>query len=152
MAKIVTTGQRLVTGATNPKSVYSRVVSVWVMCPAEGARNYGFTMPVGQDCWLLGVDVWGQICLPTVTPRWLFALRTSLGNPPSLVEARAADFISALNIWGSAGYWTSLCSDYHFHWDLSVAYTGGARRFGIDVLNLSADVGEFAASFKISEG
>ncbi|MBA7606373.1 hypothetical protein ES703_13521 [subsurface metagenome] len=152
MSKIVTGDQRLVTGATRPKAVYSRRVSCWVTCPGGGARHYGFTQPVGQDCWLLGVDLWGQICLPTITPHWFVALRTSLSHPQSITEARACDFIQALNIWGSGGYWTSRCSDYHWHWDMCVAYTGGTRLFGIDVINMSADIGDFMASFHVTEG
>ncbi|GAI68230.1 unnamed protein product, partial [marine sediment metagenome] len=83
---------------------------------------------------------------------WWVAFRTSVGHPKSIDEARACDFIEALNIWGSAGYWHSRCSDYHFHWDFCVAYTGGTRRFGFDVANMSADIGDFAASFHITEG
>ncbi|MBA7474430.1 hypothetical protein ES707_09782 [subsurface metagenome] len=152
MAKIITSNQQLVTGVTHPKSVYSRRVSCWATCPGGGAGNYSFTPAVGQDCWLLGVDLWGQIVLPTLTPNWLVALRTSTTLPQSIDTARVADFIGALNIWGSGGYWTSRCSDYHFHWDMCVAYTGGTRRFGFDVINASADIGDFMASFQISEG
>ncbi|MBA7607504.1 hypothetical protein ES703_14663 [subsurface metagenome] len=151
MAKIVSTNQSIVTGVTHPKSVYSRRVGCWVTCPGGAARNYGFTPSIGENCWLLGVDLWGQIVLPTLTPHWQVALRTSTGHPKSIEQARACDFIEALNIWGSGGYWTSRCSDYHFHWDMCVAYTGGARRFGIDVINASADIGDFQASFHITE-
>ena len=152
MAKIVNTGQAVLAGVTAPKAVYSRRVSCWAACNGGAARNAAFTRAVGQDCWLLGVDLWGQIRLPAASPYWMVAFRTSFSDPDTVAESRATDFIEALNIWGSAGYWFSYCSDYHFHWDLSVRYTGAARRFGFDVLNAGTELGGFMASFLISEG
>jgi len=35
---------------------------------------------------------------------------------------------------------------------MCVAYTGGTRLFGIDVINMSADIGDFMASFHVTEG
>lgn len=152
MAKIVTGDQRIVTGATHPKAVYSRVVSCWATCPGGGARNYAFTPTLAKEIWLLGVDLWGQICLPTLTPHWFVTFRMSFAHPKSIDEARTCEIPKSLYLCGTGGHWPSRCSDYHWHWDLQVHYGGIGRWFGFDVVNMSADIGDFAASFEISEG
>lgn len=154
MAKIVTRSQRIVTGATNPGSVYSRVVSCVAYLKVVGYAR-GYTPPLGEKLWLHGVDVWPSHDYSGVAGAMIsFRILHGAGKP-----ATAAEILSWTNIlpvdWpdGIGRAWTQYQAFFHQHWDVNQLFVGAAQRFGIWLMGSGfVPLLEFVASFEISEG
>lgn len=151
---LVTMPQPITTGVQFPKSVYSRVVNLELHIPAGiGNGDFAFTPALGNNIWLLRVDVWflrndtgGQIggfvyigagsAVPAhggvIAMRWDLIVPNYSGAKPGL-------------------WWQGV--DGHVGWDMRKLYTGEARRFGVSIENFSATLNWVAlVSFVISEG
>ena len=154
MAKIVSTDQRIVTGVTNPISVYSRVISiVGSVAAGVGAERAVATPPVAQSVWLRNVQLWlWHSDAETLTGGFFWVLCGS-GKVPA--GAGILDWENVLPIYSPAAltkwYWVG--ASKYFSWDMQRLFTGGAKRFGIFLQNADAISGwNCQASFEISEG
>ncbi|GAI64070.1 unnamed protein product [marine sediment metagenome] len=152
MAKIVTKGQRLVTGATNPGSVYSRVISCEAELPAGGGTFYAFTPTVGEVVWLQGINLWLMIEPGGANVNVSFDVFTGVGKPTSYNNFVNYEILLPVYQLGRPTSWRSHSENMHFGWSLRRLFTGRPRWFGIAGYDNSTNAGSVMASFEISEG
>lgn len=154
MAKIVSKDQRLVTGATNPGSVYSRVVAC-VVCPKGlGADDFGYTAVVGQVVRLLGVKVFLTPYDFDIANDVTFYLKTGLVKPTTAAQVLAWEDIMQIQYHETdKGAWRAFHGVSEMSWEMNVLYKGSGRRFGCYArLGGLVVVNELHVAFQISEG
>ncbi len=153
MAKIVNTAQRLVTGVTNPGSVYSRVTGFWTgALPVIGDEGQESTYPLGERIWLRSVQLsfWADV-IGTQCSAWWF-LSTGTKKPNTAGEV--------LNVWdpiipchsGVKPYYRWDGDKMDFSWKMNRFYEGAGRRFALWFQNITAQRWWVQATFEISEG
>lgn len=152
MAKLLSKQQFIQAGVTTPTSVYSRVVSMAQVLPQPANLMYCFTEALGQQLWLLGIDVW--IFGKPVDPgdSWWFYLRRGISRPTATADLYEWEIVlpllSPTGQWSWHGYGTP----YHMHWDMKKLYVGQSQRFAAYFNITGPIVSYFQASFEISEG
>ncbi len=154
MSKIVSTGQRLVTAAQNPTSVYSRVVSC-VANPKPGVDpDFAYTSALGENVWLLGVKVFFMPVSPPAIAGVDFQIVTGTTKPVSVAAIYNWEVVLPLLYRGTSGmYWAHYHGVTEMSWVFKKLYTGQGRRFGVWArLAGIATVDMVQASFHISEG
>ncbi|MBA7469662.1 hypothetical protein ES707_04935 [subsurface metagenome] len=152
MAKIVTKGQRLVTGAKNPGSVYSRVVSCEAELPAGGGTFFAFTPTVGEIVWLLHVDLWLIIAPGGANIEVAFDVFTGVGRPTSYDDFVNYEILLPIYRLGRPTSWHSHSENVHFSWSLRRLFSTHPHWFGIAGYDNSTNAGSIMASFEIFEG
>jgi len=153
MAKLLSKQQRIQVGVKNPTSVYSRVTGFWTgALPALGDEGWESTYPLGNDIWLLSVQLsfWADV-IGTQCSAWWF-LSTGTKKPD-----RASEVLGAWDpiIPCSSGVkpyfrWDGDRADYC--WDMRRHYLGTGRRFALWFQNITAQRWWVQATFEISEG
>lgn len=153
MAKLVSTDQRIVTGVTYPKSVYSRVTGFWTgALPVLNDEGQESTYPLGQHIWLLSVHLsfWADVIGTQCSAFWF--LSTGTKKPDDAAEV--------LGVWepiipcssGVKPYFRWDGDAMDFSWTMSRYYEGPGRRFGLWFQNITAQRWWVQATFEISEG
>ncbi len=152
MAKIITGDQRLVTGAKNPKAVYSRVVSVLVDFEEPVREGFEITAGLGNRLWLLGVDVWVECRQDIVLPNYCWAVYFGSGVPADIAALRNWNQILPIKWQDSFVVWRTYQQEKHWHFDMTRLFEGNALRFGAYGEGTGAKIGHFEFAFEISEG
>ncbi len=153
-AKLTTKNQRIATGVTYPKSGYSRVISCAAYVDEVSTHARGYTVPVGVNVWLLGVDVWFSPAGEVPGRRVELRVMTGLGEPIAGVMVANWDEILPVNFAeGMNKPWVQEGLLEHMSWQMNQLFAGKARKFGIWVkMSPREQVLNVYASFLISEG
>lgn len=154
MAKIVTKDQRLVTGATNPISVYSRIVSCVANPKPGNDPDFAYTTVVGENVWLLGVKIFFMPVAPPAIAGVDFRIVTGTIRPFSAAAIANWEDVLPLLYRGITGQrWTHYYGVTEMSWQLKKLYVGQSRRFGVWAqLAGAAAVDMVQVSFHVSEG
>lgn len=154
MAKIVSKDQRIVTGVTNPGSVYSRVVGFAFPLAAPGPNDsFRVTTILAQTLWLLRVQLWFTSETPgtSILFNWRVVTCTTV---PTVAEAVAVDLEPVIPFECAGkpfGFWYG--DAVHFDFSMKRLYTGAGRRFAVWAQNNDAAENLWVqAAFEISEG
>ncbi len=114
----------------------------------------GFTPPVGQRLWLLGVDVWVNPESAAPAEYMSLLILSGLGEP-----ALPGEILTWQNIlpchWpdGSVATWSLYHGRDHLSWKMNQYFEGEQRRFGFWASTSDpATYQEVRVSFQISEG
>ncbi len=153
MAKLVSTDQRIVTGVTYPKSVYSRVLCVHCIVPAGmGESVVDVTPVVGNNVYLLGVDLWAyRRAVADWVGGFIWVRSGSEANPSvSEVVSQWQQIIDMSAVGKQAIYWNG--EDQHWGFRFCRLYGEAERRFAVAVQNGYAVAWDLFAAFTISEG
>ncbi|GAI86380.1 unnamed protein product [marine sediment metagenome] len=154
MSKIVTKGQRLVTGATNPGSVYSRIVACVAAPKGVGADDFGYTVMVGEVVRLLAVKVFITPFDFDIANDITFKIKTGLVKPTTAAQVNGWEDVMQIQYHDTdKGNWRAFHGISEMSWEMNVLYKGSGRRFGCYArLGGIAAVGELHVAFQISEG
>lgn len=138
----------------HPRSSYARVISKSIEVPDDGVWRYVVTQPVGQNCWVIKVDVW---CLPkaiNAAQGTAVSIATGTGDPGSVAALRSWDnVLPMIDDRDIAVPWIMDDGRDHFHWDIGGIYVEKSRRFGIEYLRgLGFGDDWLYVSLQISEG
>jgi len=154
MTEIITRGSRLVTGAKNPASVYSRVFGLACKAAAGiGVGDFAYSPPHGKNFWLKFMSIWYGGSDPAADCGGTIYISSGTGIPTGeqiatqwqiIVPFWAGTTKPAIMVLGREGY---------LSWPMNRLYAGEALRFGMSIENGSA-VRPFwvNAWFEISEG
>ncbi len=154
MSKIVSKGQRLVTGAKNPGSVYSRVIS------CSGVVTFGnlkaiYTVGVAERVRLLEVKLFWEPQTPDNTAVTYFRVMTGTTTPATAPEMNQAweNILPKLGEGHLDANWYHEYGITEMSWEMNQFFTGTGRRFGLWMQTVMVGKGQACqASFKISEG
>ncbi len=154
MAKIVSKDQRIVTGVTNPESVYSRVIGFCFPVPSPGPNDaFRVTPPLAQTIWLLRVQLWftSETSGTSILFNWRVATSTVV---PTVAAAVAVDLEPVIPFECAGkpfGFWYGDKADFDF--SMKRLYSGAGRRFAVWAQNNHATENLWVqAAFTISEG
>ncbi|MBA7611088.1 hypothetical protein ES703_18304 [subsurface metagenome] len=154
MAKIVSGDQRLVTGATNPASVYSRVVSCSGVVTHTNPKAI-YTVGVGERVRLLEVKLFWEPFAADNTAVTYFRVMTGTTTPATASEMNQAweNILPKLGEGHLDANWYHEYGITEMSWEMNQLFTGTGRRFGVWLQTVMPGKGQACqASFKISEG
>jgi len=154
MAILRNKDQRIVTGVTNPGSVYSRVFGLACKAAAGvGNPDYAYSPVIGQNFWLKGMWIWwgggdpGETCGGTIYVS--FGTDIPNGEMIAMVWEQIIPFWAgttkpAIMVQGQSGY---------LWWTMNRLFRGQPFRFGMTIENGVATRPWWVnAWFEISEG
>lgn len=153
MSKLVTSGQRLVTGVMYPRGVYSRVIDIGLVTTDEvGNTKMAVTPVVAQTVWLLGINL--HIC-PVVVDLWTSGFLwlktgTTKESNISTITGTWEDIIDMSTLFKNAIMFYGKTFDLSLR--MNKLYTGVGRRFAIVASNGAAVQMWCNCCFEISEG
>lgn len=153
MAKLANKSQRLITGVSNPGSIYSRVVTCGTKVVGAGVASFGYTHGTGQIVRLLNVQLFIE---PVAYAAGLFLLvriLSGLGEPDT--AAGILNWDNVLQVLQEPHTDTDIfvhSGRQHMSWDMNVLFKGVGRRFGLWTRGMIGMTGPTFASFEISEG
>lgn len=131
----------------------SRVVSCLAAPKGLAGIDYGFTTIVGQNVWLLSVQLWFFPAAVDVTKQVTFKVVTGTTAPVNQAQILQWDSVIPL-VWKGAGadVWTHYLGQDHYEWSMEKLYIGEGRRFGIWAQCNWDGLDQIYASFQVSEG
>jgi len=154
MAKVVVGrgGQQEAMRREHPKPYYSRVIPVLAIAPGAVAQSYGCSPSLGQDLWLLGIDVTVQIEPGGAVEMCTFDLYRGSEPPTTRQDVenweKIIDFPKIPGIEGMV-----VKGDYRqYSFKMMRFYSGTPIRFGVVYRNYSTLEGHIYVFFEISEG
>lgn len=154
MAKIVSSAQRIITGVTNPVSVYSRVICLWCQIKGFGTTGWGFTPPLGTRLWLKNVKVYFSPEQTQDGAQINYGIHVGHSKPKSAAELDSWDAVIPI-YRGDAmtNYFRQTEESSDMSWDMNRFYEAGEIRFATWI-NGSGFVAicEMYTFFEISEG
>lgn len=134
--------------------VYSRLIVLNGRTPAGIGQESFVTSPaVGNECWLLGVDVWVSGTIVGTGDEVYIYLATGQWLPMSVSEIRN-EWEKVFPFYGGLAPALEWCGgDCHLHFSMRKLYTGARRVFALGLHNFSAAGNvRVDAGFEISEG
>lgn len=131
----------------------SRIVTCFAAPKGLAAIDYGFTTIVGQNVWLLGVQLWFLPADVDVAKHVTFKVVTGTTAPVNQAQILQWESVIPL-VWKGIGsdVWTHYLGRDHYEWSMEKLYIGEARRFGIWARCNWDGLDKIYASFKVSEG
>jgi len=154
MAKLVVGrgGQQEAMRREHPKPYYSRVISVMAGAPGGVAEGYGSSQGLGQDMWLLGIDVVIQIEPGGALEQCFFDLYR--GTEPPKTQQDVENWEKIIDFPKIPGVSGMVARGAHrqFSFKMMRFYSGTGNRFGVVIRNVSTLQGYVYAFFEISEG
>ncbi|GAI70262.1 unnamed protein product [marine sediment metagenome] len=153
MAKVISPGRPLATGVTHPRSTHSRVVSCRTKVVGAGVPSFGYTHSVGQNVWLLNVQLFIEPIDCAAGVYMLVRVLTGTNQPSD--TAAILNWENVLPVLHEPDIDADIPVHFgrqHMSWDMNVLYKGVGRRFGIWTKAIVGMTGPFLASFEVSEG
>jgi len=153
MPRVINKVQQVLHTGIYPMSMYSRVVSLRLVLRPLLGEAFVITPVVGNNVWLLGVDVWPDVKAVDNDQVSYFRLYAGAGEQVNADGVKAWENILPLsaNLPGET-YWGVLDGMPGFHWTMAKYFKGNSRRFGIVGTRFGEDFGMLYVSFQISEG
>lgn len=154
MVHLANKSQRIVTGVTTPKSVYSRVFGLACKAGAGvGNSDFTYSPQLGNNVWLLFMSLWYGGGDHTGNCAGVIHLTQGAGTPTEVVAATQWDYIvpfwagltkPGIMVQGREGY---------LSWPMKRPYKGEAMRLALVIENGSAALPFWVnAWFEVSEG
>lgn len=154
MAKmVVARSQQLEMARKHPKPVYSRVVSVACNVIGDGVWRYVTTPPMGQNLWLLKIDVWRWPRSPDISKGTEFRFFGGSEEPGSVEALERWEEILPVLLDGKTRHlWRAFDGTNHLQWTMMRFFEGRTRRlalmhmrqvgFGNDAIYVSYEISE----------
>ncbi len=154
MAKLVSKNQRIRTGVTYPKSVYSRVVALELhLAAGMGNDDYCYTPQLGNSLILYSIDVWAYCAVHGIAIGGFFYLNFGTGIPPSGdYLATQWNNIIPLSCGLKPGFRWFHCDAFHRRFTMAKFFETNELRFGVAIENGYNQAWEATVAFEISEG
>lgn len=153
MPTVVNRSQQVYTGGLAPAAAYSRIVSLSLVVLQAWGQTYVVTQPLGNNIWLLGIQVWCIQKAPDASEVTYFNVYSGTGPAKSVGVVLAwENVLPMISEGGFADVWTMCDGRDYMRWDFAKLFTGAGRRLGI-VGSRYSEVGDvLRVSFHISEG
>jgi len=153
MAEVINRSQQVVTAGLSPKVSYSRVVSVNLEVPDDGAWHWAVTPTLGQRFWLLEVQIWA-FPKPIAAKSTAFEFKAGTVRPQPGMDI--ADWQNILPIYVNGGAlpaWSLNDGIDYMSWTMDKLFANEARRLGVRAMrSVGFGADGLYVSFKISEG
>lgn len=152
MARLYSKSQSIRSTVSNPMASYSRIVSCSHYHPKPPGQDFAYTEALGQNLWLLGVDVWLTTITPEANHQFTFSVWHVTQKPTTVLQVYANENVLPVQSTTGIWYWHSTGPDAHFHWSMQKLYKGVGQRFGAVLTGAGAVLSQIHASFEIAEG
>ena len=153
MAKLVSRNQPLRVGTLFPRGVYSRRVNLELFVPAGAGNNdWSVTAPIGNEVWLLSVDIWIFAATLATLTGGILRIQTGTGGDVNagLIATRWEPVMDMSQMFNQAFLFFGEAPLFSF--PMNKYYSGAGRRFGVVCENSVAAAYYVVVSFEISEG
>jgi len=137
-----------------PASVYSRVVSVSLLLPADGNQYYNYTNQLGQDIRLLKVQVWHLPKAINIANVSAFSITAGSGPQPTGPDiANWENVLPLIDPNRQGAPWVLYDGQDYKEWELCKIFSGEARRFAVaGYRGVGMGTDALWVSFTVSEG
>lgn len=153
MAFLVGKSQQVMMAGLAPIAAYSRIVSVKLLVYEGWGWQYVLTPVLGNDVWLLGVDVVSEKKAIDTGQYSEFQVYAGGGRSVAIGDVANWDLVlPQSNNANQRQSWRITDGMSGFSWQFSKRYVGDGRRFALTALRYGEDISELQASFHISEG
>ena len=154
MAKLLARKQQIIAGVIHPASAYSRVVSCSETVTFGNPRAM-YTVKVGQDIVLLGVNLFWEPYADDALDVTYFRVMTGTTEPQTILEMAGVwdNILPKLGAGHLDAPWYHQAGITGMSWTMNQHFTGIGRRFGMWMQTVMPGKGQACqASFEISEG
>lgn len=153
MATVVNQNQQVYTAGLTPVAAYSRIVSIELLVYHTWDWVYVVTPVIGNNVWLLGVDVVSELKAIDGGQFSNFDIYAGGGKDVALDDIRQWEKVLPLHVYSNVPTsWRILDGSPGFKWVFKKYYAGNGRRFAMVARRWGEDMAMLFASFHISEG
>lgn len=154
MAEVVNTSQQVISAGIRPRAHYTRLLSTFAQVLGDGVWVYQTTEAVGQQTWLLGVDIWVMQKAINLQQMTMIQLKTGQGIPTTIATMQTwQDLFPIQAVTAPFSDWLITDGTAHLRLNVCRIFKGTARRFGFLALrDIGTGLDRVYVTFEISEG